>query len=184
MAFQFHDLVDVTRARMKQEIQRDASGGSLYLSPRLTDRGRIDWPGLLLEAAGRGDEETLAEALRGTGRIKLIEVRRSRSRPGRVHQVRVPVTAAATLAEDQFNRFYIRALCLRALQGGATEVEVYRAKDVEEPRAESLRMLGRRLPAAALLEDLRLHAADEDLSLKVPGGPNSGLSVRLVAAVA
>lgn len=180
MAFQFHDLVEATRASMTQEVLRDASGGSLHLSKRLTDRGRLDWPGLLLDAAGRGDEETLAEALRGTGRIKLVETRRSPSRPGRVHQVRVPATAAATLAEGEFNRFYIRALCLRALQDGATEVDVYRAKAVEEPRAESLRMLGRRLSAAALLDDLRLHAAEEEPSLRVPGGPNSGLSVRLL----
>lgn len=184
MAFQFHDLVEATRAYMEQEVRRDASGGSLYLSPRLTDRGRIDWLGLLLAAAGRGDEETLAESLRGTGRLATFEARRSRSRPARIHRVAVPKTAAATLAEGEFNRYYIRALCLRALEGGATEVAVYRAKEVDEPRAESVRLLGRRLSAAALLEDLRLHAADEEPSLKVPGGPNSGLSVRLVEAVA
>ena len=83
------------------------------------------------------------------------------------------------LAEGEFNRFYIRGLCLRAIELGIGEVAVYRAKYVESPRPESDYLIGQRLPAASLLEDLRIHSGEEEPYLKVPGGPNSGLSVHL-----
>jgi len=47
-----------------------------------------------------------------------------------------------------------------------------------EPRPESEALEGRRLPAAALLDDLRA-AADETLAGGALGQPGSGLSVRL-----
>lgn len=179
MSFRFLHLDDVTRGLMVGELDRDAGGGTLYLSPRLTDRGRRDWPELLREAARSGDELTLAEALRGTGRLRTHEWRRSRRGWGQYHEVSVPRTAAETLAEGEFNRFYIRGICLRALAEGHGEVEVYRAKAVRVPRPESAALLGRRLEAEALLGDLRRHSGEEEPCLGVPGGPNSGLSVRL-----
>ena len=32
------------------------------------------------------------------------------------------------LAEGEFNRFYIRAVCLRSIESGTSDVVVYRAK--------------------------------------------------------
>lgn len=180
MAFQFWDLGELTRRLMLGEIEHDLERGSLYLSPRLTDRGRLDWPDLLKHAVLYGDEEELAESLKGTGRLRAVEYRRGpRSRPV---QVRVPHTAAETLAEGEFNRFYIRAQCRRAIVAGLNEVLVYRAKAVREPRPESQRLLGRRLNPATLLDDLRAHTGEGEPASRVPGGPNSGLSVRLADA--
>lgn len=181
MAFRFLHLDGTTRAYMLAEVDHDVAQGTLYLSPRLTDRGRRDWPELLRAAVQVRDEVLLAETLRGTGRLREIEYRRSRPRRGwgRVHEVQVPSTAATTLAEGEFNRFYIRGLCLRALEAGIVEVVVYRAKAVAEPRPESARLVGRRLGASELLSDLRDHSCEEEPALRVPGGPNSGLSVRL-----
>jgi hypothetical protein len=155
-------------------------------SPGL-DRGRgplSDWPELLRAAVRDGDEVSLAESLRGTGRLREFEQRRTRLGWGRSHEVRVPIAAAATLAEGEFNRFYIRRLCLRALDTGIAEVVVYRAKAVDDPRPESIRLVGRRLSAASLLDDLRAHSGEEEPSFRVPGGPNSGLSIRLPIAPA
>jgi hypothetical protein len=45
------------------------------------------------------------------------------------------------LAEGEFNRFYIRALCVRAIEDGLPEVIVYRAKEVQSARPESARMI-------------------------------------------
>ena len=39
-----------SRTFMLAEVERDIDHGTLYLSPRLTDRGRIEWPKLLREA--------------------------------------------------------------------------------------------------------------------------------------
>jgi hypothetical protein len=179
VSFRFFHLDGTTRAFMLAEVERDSGQGVLYLSPRLTDRGRSHWPELLQRAVRDGDETTLAESLIGTGRLREFETRRSSRGWGRVQQVRVPRTAAMTLAEGEFNRFYIRGLCLRAAEQGVAEVVVYRAKAVENPRPESLRQLGRRIAASVLLEDLRAHSGEEEPSFRIPGGPNSGLSVRL-----
>jgi hypothetical protein len=167
---------------MVEEVDRDTVRGILYLSPRLTERGRRDWSGLLRAAAESGDERRLADSLRGTGRLREVEYRQSRRGRGRIQEARVPVTAPMTLAEGEFNRFYIRGLCLRALALGIAEVEVYRAKTVEVPRHDSVRMVGSKLPAVRLLEDLRAHSGEGEPALRVPGGPNSGLSVHLLIA--
>ena len=82
------------------------------------------------------------------------------------------------LAEGEFNRFYIRALCLRAIEDGMAQVIVYRAKAVQNARSESERKIGQGVPVEALLRDLRTHPG-VDTALGLPPGPNSGLSVRL-----
>jgi len=178
VAFDFWHLDAQTRRFMVEEIDRDASQGTLYFSPRLTDQGRRDWAELLRAAALDGDEVTLAESLRGFGRLRNYEYRRSRRGWGQSHRVRVPDTAAETLAEGEFNRYYIRGLCLRALAEGYHEVTVYRAKTVRDPRPESIPMVGRQVNVEPLLNDLRIHSGEEEPALGVPGGPNSGLSVR------
>jgi hypothetical protein len=90
----------------------------------------------------------------------------------------VPATAPETLAEGEFNRFYARGLCARALQDGITQVEVYRGKLVNQPRRGSQAMLGQRIDAESLLADLR-SAQGVEPALGLPPGPNSGLTVRL-----
>ena len=82
------------------------------------------------------------------------------------------------LAEGEFNRFYIRALCARAIEDGLSGVIVFRAKAVQNARSASEQMLGQTMPAAALLSDLR-NSPGVDTALGLPPGPNSGLSVRL-----
>jgi hypothetical protein len=88
------------------------------------------------------------------------------------------VNAHEMLAEGEFNRFYIRAICLRAIEDGVPEVIVYRAKPVEHARAESEQKIGKGVAPEALLRDLRAHPGI-DTALGLPQGPNSGLSVYL-----
>jgi len=90
---------------------------------------------------------------------------------------RVPLNAHLILAEGEFNRFYIRALCRKAISKGKI-IEVYRAKQVDNPRTESQVLIGKSLDPQKLLDDLRQHIG-VDIILGVPAGPNSGLSVRL-----
>ncbi len=82
------------------------------------------------------------------------------------------------MAEGEFNRFYARGLCRRAIAEGIEALVVYRAKEVVNPRAESVALIGKSLPAKQLLEDLRAHIGT-DTALGLPPGPNSGLSVKL-----
>lgn len=176
MPFHFANLDDETRRFMLDEVQLDVTNNNLYLSARLSDAGLRDYPDALRNAIRSGNEVTLATVLRGSGRMRLAEERRTRS--GGVTTARVPVTAPETLAEGEFNRFYARGLCRRALAEGLKELEIYRGKEVANPRPESQVKIGTRIDAAQLLQDLRSHPGVEP-ALGLPPGPNSGLTVRL-----
>ena len=91
---------------------------------------------------------------------------------------RVPVTAAETLSEAQFNMYYMRALSVRAVELGVGLV-VYRAKAVDNPRATSEMMIGSTLDPREVLEALRATRGvnpPTDIPL-----PNTGITVRLGA---
>ena len=88
----------------------------------------------------------------------------------------VPHTAAETLAEGQFNRYYILGLCRRALAEGKANVFVYRAKPVLDPRPESERLIGQSRDPSELIEQLRPVQSSLGHELL---RPNSGLSVHL-----
>jgi hypothetical protein len=84
------------------------------------------------------------------------------------------------LAEGEFNRFYARGLCARALSEGISEVIVYRGKRVMQPRQESEAMIGKRISAKDLLEDLRKsESKGVEPALGIPSGPNSGITICL-----
>jgi len=176
MTLHLLNLDERTRRLMLSEIEFDISAGTLYLSPRLSTRGRQEYADLLRQAAAGYDDAWLTDSLRAGGRINLEEQRRKPK--GGFTTARVPVTAPDTLAEGEFNRFYARGLCLRALEDGVSALVVYRAKEVMNPRRESEMMIGTHIDARALLQDVRTHPGI-DTALRLPPGPNSGLSVRL-----
>lgn len=171
MSLQYANLDDETRKFMVEEIEFDLAAGRLYLGTRLSPSGRAEYQHLLLEAAKSGTDDSLAEALRQNNRLLERELINGRDK-------KVPVNAAETLAEGEFNRFYIRAVCRRALTESPNLVEVYRAKAALNPRLESQSLIGSKKSAETLLEDLRNNIGG-DTERGIPGGPNSGLSVRL-----
>jgi hypothetical protein len=178
MGIRYESLDEEVRTYMDQELSLDVSKSCLYISSRLTPTGAKQWPGMLREAILHHDDSWLAEALRTSGVLAAFEERRGQS--GKVITARIPITASDTLAEGEFNRFYARGLCAQVLAVGGTEVEVYRGKDVPSPRPESQAMIGKHLSAAALLDDLR-QSGGVDTAMRLPPGPNSGLTVRRVA---
>lgn len=172
---QLLNLTTDVRVKMLAEIESDDAAGGAYVSPRLTQVGLRDYPGLLREAASSHDDVWLTSQLNQAGRLKTMEERRTKNG---VSMVKVPFTAAETLSEGDFNRYYIRGVCLFVLVGNPeAEVEVYRAKQVTNPRPESQALIGRRVKAATLLSDLLVHKKDLETALGIPAGPNSGLSV-------
>lgn len=177
MGIRYESLDATVRGYMIDELELDIRTGRLYISPRLTDQGARIWADLLREAFLKYDDDWLASQLRSRGLMRTTEHRKSPK--GNVTTARVPTTAPETLAEGEFNRFYARGLCRSVIETGGTEVEVYRGKNVANPRPESEAMLGRRLPARNLLNDLRTSQGVEP-SLGLPPGPNSGLTVRRV----
>ncbi len=91
---------------------------------------------LLREAASSHDDEWLAGVLRRDHFMAQSEYRRNSAKPAKV-----PHTAPDTLAEGEFNRYYCRAVCRRAMDENS-RVVVYRAKEVDNPRLSSERMIG------------------------------------------
>jgi hypothetical protein len=152
--------------------------GHLYFSPRLTAAGVEQWPRILSEALDRQDDDWLARQILERG---LLNAQESYTRNGKsfTRAINKP-HAAQQLAEGEFNRFYLRGLCRRALRDNIPHLIVYRAKAVSQPRAESEAKIGSAIAVNELLAALRTSdfVSIED-TLRVPGGPNSGLSARL-----
>src|SRR2546423_15482844 len=125
MPLAYENLDDLTRLFMLQECILDVASGTLLISPRLNKHGAEVYPQLLFEAIERYDDAWLAERLHEDGCIKPDELRRKRS--GESTVARVPSNAADVLAEGEFNKYYVRGLCARALSQGIPQVEIYRA---------------------------------------------------------
>ncbi|NMG68162.1 hypothetical protein GPA19_24850 [Azoarcus indigens] len=176
MSLTYKNLDNATRLQMSAEVQADSAAGTLYISPRLNDEGVSLWPSLLGEAVATKDDAWLAEEIRSRGLLKSHEERRKPT--GGTTLAKVPVNAHETLAEGEFNRFYARGLCLRAMQEKISQVIAYRARHSDNPRAESEALIGKAFSPDVLLADLRSSVGVEP-ALGVPPGPNSGLSIQL-----
>ncbi len=165
-----------TRTFMAQEVERDIFSGILYISKRFNDKGRKEYPSVLLEAVKSHDGDWLALQIYTRGFLDHEEVKHIQKEIIAIAQV--PATAGLTFAEGQFNRYYMRGVCLAAIEDGVPEVVVYRGKGAAQPRAASEAMVGKRIPAPALLEDLRAVPGSRS-RFGIPPGPNSGLTVGL-----
>lgn len=156
---------------MLAELDRELEQGTLYMGKDLSDEGEERYPGLLREAIESGDDSLLQERLSEDGIFNAMGLRQGKP-------VKVPSNAPQRLAEGEFNRFYLRGLCLRAMEEGIDSVIVYRARESSSPRPESEALVGSSLNAEALLGDLRSNPG-VDTAFGLPPGPNSGLSARL-----
>jgi hypothetical protein len=173
MALSYKNLDPETRQAMAKELAADVSAKDVYLSPRLNSVGRAQWATLLGTAAAQHDDAWLAETVSSGS---LLESQETATRNGKTFVKTVPATAPDMLAEGEFNRLYIRGLCVRAIAAGTTSVVVSRARESSNPRPESEAMLGQSLDAAALLQDLRQSKGKAPAVLPYV---NSGLSVHL-----
>jgi hypothetical protein len=176
MGLDYRNLDERTRKLMLAEIDRDIAMNTLYVSDNLNPQGQIDYPDLLRAASQDGNDVTLAAEIRG--RLNAYEKPRKLKSGALSKPPVMRSNAHEMLAEGEFNRFYIRAACLRAIEDRIPAVIVYRAKAVENARSESQQKIGQRVPVETLLSDLRNHPG-VDTALGLPPGPNSGLSVHL-----
>jgi hypothetical protein len=176
MGLSYLHLDELSRPHMLSELRADVHSGTLYRSPRLTEVGACEWASLLEEAISGHTDDWLASELQRRSFIRTHEERRKPK--GGFTLAQVPVNAHETLGEGEFNRFYVRGLCLRAIADGVVQVIAYRARHSANPRAESEAIIGKVFSPAALLADLRISQGVEP-ALGVPPGPNSGLSIKL-----
>lgn len=162
MAFNYQNLDEKTRGFMVEEIDRDIASQNIYIGRYLIPAAENVWPKLIRKAAQKYDDKWLASQI--IEEELLIHFARHK--------------AELTLAEGEFNRYYIRGLCLRAIEEGIERVVVYRARDSEIARYESESKIDLEYDPAAILDDLR-NSVGKRPSLGIPPGPNSGISVRL-----
>lgn len=169
MGLQYENLDNATRAHMTAEFERDVGEDNLYISVRLSPDGVARWPELLSTALAEGTDESLAAEIARPGRLNPNDFRQGKP-------IKMNKDAHITLGEGEFNRFYIRGVCLRAIEEGR-EVVACRARFSSEPRNSSLAVDGTLFDPVVLLEDLRAHPGAEPQH-GFPG-PNSGMTVRL-----
>jgi hypothetical protein len=171
MGLQYHNLDEETRKYMLEEIEISIAAGKMYESNYLTPTGKSEFPSLLRNSCETGSDDTLAAILAEGNRLLQRTMRKKPT--GGFTEVDVPHTANSTLAEGEFNRFYIRAMCRRAQAEGRLTVLVYRAADRDKERSASIALIGQHVDAAELLAKLR---ELPDFKSGFPE-PNTGLSV-------
>lgn len=172
--FNLENLEEV-RHEMISEIQADINSGKLYISDRLNADGKKQYPVALLKAAASLNVGGFVESFG----IRYFNSHYQRKNPkGGFTEVKMPSNANITLCEGEFNRFYIRAVCIKAIASGKKFVTAYRARYSDNPRPDSDAIDGQQFEADKLLNDLRTNIGI-DTALGLPPGPNSGMSVKL-----
>lgn len=168
----FNMLDKRTRDLMIEEILLAQKSGELYFSTRFNKIGIDSWSNWLISAASEYDEHWLAYQIESSNAMNHLE---TRAKPkGGYTESHVPDTAAQTMAEGQFNRFYIAAICRRAIEDGIPSVSIFRTKFRDTPRTDSLNLEGSSRDASSLLNEVR--SKEMSLSCEILK-PNSGLSV-------
>ena len=175
MPLHYENLDPTTRRYAVTELDRDLATNTFHVSERIRPTAIAEYKRLLQEALRYYDDLWLEEHASDL----IVESEARRTKGGTQTMARVPQMAPRMLAEGDFNRYYMRGICLRAIEEQRGVVEIYRARLSLEARPESAEVEGSRLPPQELLEWLRGRPTDDVAAVRL-GRPNSGLSVRLV----
>jgi len=170
VALRYENLDETTRAFMLAEFDMDSHAGRVYACKRMTDAGQRQFPALLREAIREQDDSLLAEQLHDRFRDAM---------PVGASSECAAMEAPGLLAEGEFNRYYMRGLCARAVDEGIAQVQVYRARVVSALRRSLLQCIGERHAPGPLLRDLHATHCSDPASVS-PFGVNTGLTLRLV----
>jgi len=162
--------LDLVRKYSLEEIENDIANDKIYISERLRKDKKQDYIELLKKQMENGDVDGFCKSIRPLLADKYL------SKSGRI--LSVPSDAHLTLGEGEFNRFYIRGLCVYAIKQNIDYLQIYRSKSVTVSRFGSDEKIGQLISAKFALSDLRNNVG-VDTILGIPSGPNSGLSLRL-----
>lgn len=174
MGLNYKSLDNFTRQKMLEEFNYDTQTNNLYLSKRFTPQGGIYYRQIMSNHIQNGNDDSLADDLKTHDSFLTHEDRKTAKGNSKV---KVPATAPQTFAEGEFNRFYLRGLCVRAIAENK-KIIIYRGRYSEYPRSESEALIGLTLEPNKLLNDLRTNTG-VDTVLGLPTGPNSGLTAEL-----
>jgi hypothetical protein len=175
LGLQYENLDGATRKFMLEEIDMDIWSDVIYRSPYLTQRGQGNWPDHLRDAAANGNDDSLAASVKGQFNQTT---QRRKPKGGGYYTAAVPVNAAEVIAESEFNRYFVRGLCRRAIAEGIRRLQVFRAKIVAQPRPESQRLIDLLIDPEVVLIDVR-NSIGVETALGIPPGPGSGITIRI-----
>jgi len=179
MALKYRVLDLKLRIHMLDELLEDVKKNTFNLSPRFVPGSEKKWIELLKESVKRHDDSWLALQMRIQGMLRTHETRMEQN--GAVRMVSIPASASDSIAESEFNRFYVRAVCLDAISHQEEWVQICVGREVSSPRLASEVKVGKKINALKLLNELRANL-EVDTALGIPVGPNSGLTVRRTIA--
>ena len=171
------ELIDLEKEGLRELILREFNGDvkndKVYFSKRLKKSSFEQYKEVLKKALSKGTSKTLSEDISKNVLLNPTLVRQTKK--GLI-TAKMPFDAPLTLAEGEFNRYYIRGVCLKAIEENK-KVIVYRARFSSNPRSESEAKINLEIDPKKLLEDLRKNIGLET-HLRLPQ-PNSGLSVKI-----
>jgi hypothetical protein len=160
------------RKIMLEELELDVGEKRVYKSRYLKESHEGVYINLFKESILNGDTDHFANNI-SINNCLMSRVPDKKTKSG---DRKVPSNAHITLAEGEFNRFYIRSLCRIAIDQNL-DLEIYRAKDVREPRPESEAKIGEKVEPSSLLTNLKTNPIVHK-ALGIPD-PNSGLSIKI-----
>lgn len=176
MSLNYTQLTETTRRFMMQEFDQ----GGHYISPRLNETGRLRWIGLLKDALQYHTDVWLEREL--IRRTCLTATEYLRSNTGKTITRAVNrEQIAKILAEGEYNRFYLRGLCLAAQARGCSHLIVTQGRLIPTMPDAVKKVIGKAVEAPALLEILRNNSYKAiDTALGASEGANmAALSARL-----
>lgn len=171
--YYFPNLDEQTRLNMVSELNRDICTGLFYEPVSLNTSCLSSYKRLLRDCFEGGTPETLTQKL-------TPSFFREKDKNGR----KIPSNIAQMLAFSDFNRYYIRALLLRAISENKS-LYVYRAKQSLNERQESKLAVNKLYSDKHIIFELLKVFRDYRLLFNVKPQPellkpNSGLSLRFV----
>ena len=170
----YENIDETVRNFMQEEYDFDKNRNRIYFSPRLTEEGTDRYTQFLQNALTYGTEKWLAEKLREADVIKDREMRMNPL--GGISEVKVPPSTPDIIAEGEFSRYYLRAICRKAINEGIKKLEIISDRPPDTISDKDRVKVGRFVNPKDLLEDLRQNSYVNS-RFGIPS-PKSGLSVR------
>lgn len=176
MSLLLENLDATTREFMLKEVNFDIQTDKVFISDKLNQTGREKYTELLISSITNGNDVTFSKSLQYGCLDKIYQYINTK---GTLKTITMPANTAESIAESEFNRYYIRGLCRRTINDGKMSVQIYRASLTKHTKQKAEEKVGQVANAATLLFDLRRNL-NLTCYLGIAFDSNTGLSVRLI----
>lgn len=181
MGLNYTQLNETTRRFMMQEFEQ----GGHYISPRLNEAGRARWLPLLKDALQYHTDLWLERELMRRSCLTTTEYLKSTMTGKTVTRAVNREQIAKALAEGEYNRFYLRGLCLAARTRGYEHLIIAQGRIIPNAPDALKKPVGKAVAVDMLLEKLRANSYKAiDPAMGLPEGLkfSAGLTARLPMA--